>query len=262
MPTVTTPDADIFYTDSGGEGPVLLLGHGFFMDSSMFAPQVRDLSPDLRVVTWDARRHGKTTDAGMPFTYWDLARDALAVLDDLGVEKAIIGGMSQGGYTALRTALLAPERTTALILLDTEASACTPEQKSGYRVLFDQWCSTEPLEPLTSALAPQLIGGEPADWTSWISKWNSSDRMAVRPAAECLIERDDVVDRLSDIDVPALIIRGENDLSAPAEKADELKAGLPGAAPVVTIPVAGHAANWTHPEPVNAAIAAFVKALR
>jgi pimeloyl-ACP methyl ester carboxylesterase len=69
------------------------------------------------------------------------------------------------------------------------------------------------------------------------------------------------VDRLSDIDVPALIIRGENDLSAPAEKAHELKAGLPGAAPVVTIPVAGHAANWTHPEPVNAAITAFVKAL-
>lgn len=94
----------------------------------MFSPQVRDLAPDLRVVTWDARRHGQTTDTGTPFTYWDLARDALAVLDDLGVEKAIIGGMSQGGYTALRTALLAPERTTALILLDTEASACTPSR--------------------------------------------------------------------------------------------------------------------------------------
>ena len=71
-------------------------------------------------------------------------------------------------------------------------------------------------------------------------------------------ERDDVVDRLSAIEVPALIIRGEHDMSAPAVKAKQLYDHLPLAVPVLTIPGAGHAANWTHPQPVNETIAAFV----
>ena len=259
MPNVRTPDADIYYTDSGGEGPVLLLGHGFFMDSSMFAPQIDALAGNVRVVAWDSRRHGRTTDHGAAFTYWDLARDSLAVLDDLEIETAIVGGMSQGGYTALRTDLLAPERVQALLLLDTEASACTDGEKAGYKAMFDQWCSDAPIEPLVEALAPQLIGGDSREsWAPWIEKWTTSDRRAIRPAAECLIERDDVVDRLSAIEVPALIIRGEHDMSAPAVKAKQLYDHLPLAVPVLTIPGAGHAANWTHPQPVNETIAAFV----
>ncbi|MFE5790395.1 alpha/beta fold hydrolase [Rhodococcus erythropolis] len=259
MPNVRTPDADIYYTDSGGEGPVLLLGHGFFMDSSMFAPQVDALAGSARVVAWDSRGHGRTSDNGAAYTYWDLARDALAVLDDLGVETAIVGGISQGGYTALRTALLAPERVQALLLLDTEASACTDDAKAGCTAMFDQWCNDAPIEPLVEALAPQLIGGNSrAAWAPWIEKWKTRDRRSIRPATECLIERDDVVDRLSAIEVPTLIIRGEHDMSAPAAKAKQLYDHLPLAVPVLTIPGAGHAASWTHPQQVNKAIAAFV----
>ncbi|MDJ0362294.1 alpha/beta hydrolase [Rhodococcus sp. H29-C3] len=262
MPNVRTPNADIHYTDGGGEGPVLLLGHGFLMDSSMFAPQVDALVDRARVVTWDSRRHGRTSDRGDAFTYWDLARDALAVLDDLGVEKAIVGGMSQGGYIALRTALLAPDRVHALVLLDTEASACTDEGKAGYRALFDQWCSDAPIAPLAEALAPQLIGGDSREsWVPWIEKWQNSDRSALRPATECLIERDDVVDQLGSIEVPALIIRGQHDATATAAKARQLYEHLPLAHPVLTIAGAGHAANWTHPQPVNEAIGAFVTSI-
>jgi len=77
------------------------------MDHDMFAPQVDALRDDYRVITWDERGHGQTPVDG-PFDYWDSARDALALLTHLGVEEAVLAGMSQGGFLSLRAALLSP----------------------------------------------------------------------------------------------------------------------------------------------------------
>ncbi|MFD4366680.1 alpha/beta fold hydrolase [Rhodococcus sp. NPDC058521] len=258
MPLLKTSHATIHFTDTGGDQSPIVLSHGFFMDGEMFTPQVDEFADEYRIITVDARRHGRTEDDGSAFTYWDLARDVVAVLDHLGIDSAVIGGMSQGGYIALRMALLDPSRVRALLLLDTEAASSTPEQKQMYRELFANWCSDAPLEPLAAMLAPQLIGGGPQDWEPWLKKWRASDRPAIAPAAECLIERDAVTDRLPEIEVPALGVRGELDGSAVEERAEELVAGLPNARPVVTVPGAGHAANWTHPEPVNAALREFL----
>ena len=78
----------------------------------------------------------------------DLAADALAVLDELGIEQAVVGGMSQGGYAALRMALMAPERVRGLALISTESDACTPSELAFYRTFFERWCGVEPLAPL------------------------------------------------------------------------------------------------------------------
>lgn len=258
VPYVKTRHASIHFTDTGGDLPAILLAHGFFMDGEMFTPQVAEFADEYRIITFDARRHGHTTDDGSPFTYWDLAEDALAVLDQLGVESAVVGGMSQGGYIALRVALLAPARVRALLLLDTQSDASTPGQKTAYRELFSAWCSDAPLDPIAHGLAPQLIGGDRAQWAPWLAKWHAGDRYAIAPASECLIERDDVTARLPEITAPAMILRGVDDISAPAAKAEELQNGLPNAGQVVTVAGAGHAANWTHPEPVNAAIREFL----
>lgn len=258
VPFAKTRNATVHFTDTGGELPPILLAHGFFMDGEMFTPQVAEFADDYRIITFDARRHGHTTDDGSPFTYWNLAEDAFAVLDELGVESAIVGGMSQGGYIALRMALLAPTRVRALLLFGTQSDASTPDQKTAYRELFSAWCSDAPLGPIAQSLAPQLIGGDRAQWAPWLAKWRAGDRYAIAPASECLIERDDVTARLPEIAVPAMILRGVDDISAPAAKAEELQSGLPNAGSVVTVAGAGHAANWTHPEPVNAAIREFL----
>ncbi|MFJ4651559.1 alpha/beta fold hydrolase [Nocardia sp. NPDC088792] len=262
MPYVKTDGARTFYTDSGERGgPTVVLGHGFFMDLSMFAPQVEYLeAKGFRVLCWDARGHGGTvSETDQPFTYWDSARDMFAVMDAAGVEHAVVGGMSQGGFAALRAALLAPGRVDALILLDTEAGACTEEQKDEYRQLFGAWTNLEvPISVLSDNLAPQLIGGTAADQAPWRAKWAVSDRPAIQRAADNLIERDSVVERLHEITCPALVTRGEHDGSSTAEKSAALAAGLPNSGPVVTILGSGHAANWTDPEPVNQAIGEFL----
>jgi len=122
LPYANVNGQRIYFEDTGGGAPVIL-GHGFLMDHEMFAPQVAVLAPEFRVITWDERGFGLTEFDGKPFTYWDSARDCLALLDDLGIDRAVVGGMSQGGFLSLRAALTAPERVRALVLLDTSADA-------------------------------------------------------------------------------------------------------------------------------------------
>ncbi len=126
------------YTDSGGDGPAVVLSHGFPMDSSMFEPQVAALAPEYRVISWDERGFGDTRATG-PFTYWDSARDALGLLDHLGIERAVLGGMSQGGFVSLRAALLAPDRVRGLILIDSQAGLENAEAAPAYEQMEQIW---------------------------------------------------------------------------------------------------------------------------
>src|SRR5712691_10004316 len=132
-------DQRIRLDDTGGDGPPVILAHGFLMDRTMFAPQVSALSGEFRVITWDERGFGETEFDGKPFTYWDSAGDCLGLLDHLGIEQAVVGGMSQGGFLSLRAALLAPERVRALVLLDTAADAETPETIAANQGMLDMW---------------------------------------------------------------------------------------------------------------------------
>ncbi|MFC6903242.1 alpha/beta fold hydrolase [Nonomuraea dietziae] len=131
MPTLDINGLVIAYSDTGGSGQPVILGHGYFTDHTVFDAQAEFLSPQWRIIAWDARGHGNTPDSAKPYTYWDQARDALALMDHLQLRQAIVGGISQGGFIALRTALLAPDRVTALILSDTEATPATPPTRSG-----------------------------------------------------------------------------------------------------------------------------------
>src|ERR1700735_405291 len=138
MLTAAVNGIDIAYADSGGDGPAVILSHGYLMDHTMFDAQVAALAPDFRVITWDERGFGGTP-APAPFTYWDSARDALGLLDHLGVRQAVLGGMSQGGFLSLRAALLAPQRVRALILLDTQAALEDAATVGGYERVACAW---------------------------------------------------------------------------------------------------------------------------
>jgi len=116
MPHATLNGQKIWYEDTGGSGPPVLWSHGFLMDREMFAPNIEALSPRYRSIAWDQRGFGKTGPASGPFTYWDSARDALALLDHLGIPSAVLVGMSQGGFLSMRAALLEPRKVKALAL--------------------------------------------------------------------------------------------------------------------------------------------------
>ncbi|HEY3195859.1 MAG TPA: alpha/beta fold hydrolase, partial [Candidatus Dormibacteraeota bacterium] len=94
MPVAEVGGQRLYYEDTGGAGLPLVLSHGFLMDADMFEPQVRALGGRYRVITWDQRGHGRTVSTIEPATFWDSANDLAGLLDHLGVERAVIGGMS------------------------------------------------------------------------------------------------------------------------------------------------------------------------
>ncbi len=128
MPFASVNGQRVFFEDSGGDGPPVILAHGFLMDHEMFAPQVAALTPEFRVITWDERGFGATEFDGKPFTYWDSARDCLGLLDHLGIDRAVVGGMSQGGFLSLRAAS-SPRLASALLSSSIPAPISTTRRR-------------------------------------------------------------------------------------------------------------------------------------
>jgi pimeloyl-ACP methyl ester carboxylesterase len=261
MPFAEVRGQKLFFEDTGGDGPVVLLSHGFLMDSSMFAPQVSVLREEHRVITWDARGFGRTAWDGAPFTYWDNAADALALLDHLGVERAVLGGMSQGGFASLRAALLAPHRVERLVLFSTQAGVDTPEVSAGYRQMMETWMAMGPIEPLVAAIAGIILGPQ-EHWEPWVSNWRKMAATALREPANCLIDRDDITSRIGEITSPAIVFHGTADHAIGMDRAEILAKGLPDCRGLVRVEGGAHAANLTHADQINPPLLDFLRGLR
>ena len=257
MPSALINGTTIYYEDTGSNLPAVILSHGFLMDHEMFAPQVAALKSTHRVITWDERGFGGTIAAD-EFTYWDSAKDVIGLMDYLGIETAVVGGMSQGGFLSLRVALTAPERVRGLILLDTQAGLEEPGSDEGYMLMHDAWMEHGP-EPVQEFIASLILG--PGEWPQWFAKWAVLNKESFSRAFRCLLNRDDITARLGSITCPALVVHGDADVAIPLSKAEVLRDGLGGKVQYVVVPGGPHAANLTHPEPVNAAITHFLSAL-
>ena len=257
MKTASLNGITIAYEDSGGSGPAVVLSHGFLMDHSMFDHQVAALRGRYRVITWDERGFGGTRATG-EFTYWDSAHDVLALMDHLGIDSAVVGGMSQGGFLSLRVALTAPERVRALILLDTQAGTEDPATIEPYNQLHEAWVA-HGAAAVQDIIAGIILG--PGTWTDWFDKWAVLEPEQFTKAFHCLMHRDDITRRLGEIGCPTLVIHGDADVAIPLAKAEQLRDQIAGPTELVVIPGGPHAANMTHPEPVNAAIVRFLSGL-
>jgi 3-oxoadipate enol-lactonase len=264
MPVAAVNGIEINYTDTGGQGPAVVFSHGFLMDQTMFDRQVAALAPDYRVIAWDQRGHGSTRATG-EFTYWDSAADVLALLDQLRVERAVLAGMSQGGFLSLRAALTAPDRVRALVLIDSQAGQEDPASVPGYEQMHQVWLDNGP-GPVQEVVASIILG--PGQWDGWYAKWNEqyaqwapADLGQLTWPFRCLMDRDDITGRLAEITCPTLIVHGTADASIPVARAEAVRDGLGG--PVTFTPVEGaaHASNVTHPDEVNQALLGFLSGL-
>lgn len=258
MPKHEVNGQQIYYEDSGGEGLPVVLSHGLLMDHEMFAPQLEALRSRYRVITWDQRCHGLTQSTADPFTYWDSAEDLAGLLDHLGLERAVLGGMSQGGFVSLRFALRHPERVCALVFFDSQAGPEDPDKAETYAVMLDVWEADGLTEPIAETVAAIIFG---SDWPGrgpWIEKWRDRPRAQLRQSFNPLVGREDIDDRLGEIAAPALVIHGTADNAIDMELAERLCSGLPNCRGLIRIEGAGHSANLTHPAPVNSALGHFL----
>jgi pimeloyl-ACP methyl ester carboxylesterase len=248
--------AEIYYEDTGGDGPVVVFSHGIMMDHSMFEPQVAAFRDRFRCITWDQRGHG-ATESGGDFTYWDSAQDLLVLLDLKQVERAVLVGMSQGGFVHLRAALLAPERVNGLVFIDSQAGPEDPDKVQVYDAFARTWAEEGPTRDVAASVAGIILGEGP-DPEPWIEKWLERDPATVVEPYAALVGREDLHDRLAEIAAPALVIHGDQDIAIDLPKAEALCAGLPACEGVKVIEGAGHAANMARPDEVNAVLEDFL----
>ena len=236
--------------DIEGEGPVLLLSHGYSATGEMWRDQVEALKDRFRVVTWDMRGHGRSDYPDEPAAYSEALTvgDMAALLDAASVERAVLGGLSLGGYMSLAFNLAHPERVRALVVIDTGPGYRSDEAREGWNknaLRTAERYETEGLARLQRGTAEMRA---------------SSHRDAsglVRAARGMLTQRDAaVISSLPTIAVPSLVVVGAND--APFLAAADYMAGkIPGAKKVI-IPDAGHAANMDQPAAFNAAVRGFL----
>jgi pimeloyl-ACP methyl ester carboxylesterase len=251
--------ADTVATDRGS-GPPLILCHGTLMDRTMFAPQVEALADDYRVVAYDTR--ARTDRYVGPYDLYDLADDCAALMDAKGIDSCVLGGMSMGGFMALRFAERYPDRVDGLVLVDTTAGPHQEAEIERYGEMIETTRAEGEVPEQLAGVVKHILFGEttieqrPDLVDSWVDRWLTYPGDAVYYEVDSWLERPDFTDELAGIDVPALVVHGEEDVALEPERSDSLVAELDARREM--IPDAGHSSNLENPEPVNEAIRAFL----
>lgn len=227
-----------------GSGVPLLLTHGFGATSGMWGPNIEALSADRPVIVWDMRGHGSSDAPDQMDRYSEpiAVADMAAILDAAGAERAVLGGMSLGGYLSLAFHLAHPQRVAALVLVDTGP---------GYRndQARDKW------NAWVERRAQQLERGEPAtDFSAEVAQAVHEHPEGLPRAARGVMAQKDarVITSLESIAVPTLVVVGAQDTDFLAS-AEYMHRKIANSRKVV-IDDAGHAANMDQPETFNAAV--------
>ncbi len=259
------PGFQIGYDDHGDGQPVVLL-HGFPHDRTLWTAQRVALAPQARCIVPDIRGFGHSSTHG-PYSMDQYADDVVALLDYLGIERAVVCGLSMGGYIAMAMWRRHPDRVKALVFCDTRAGADTDDAKQrrdelavmvkhgGTRVITDAQitgmvgATTRERRPEVMAALRAIMGRQSA--------------AGVIGALQALRDRPDSRETLRSISVPSLVIVGEDDVLTPIKEARAIAEALPSAARVrlEIIASAGHVPCLERPAATTHALSDFLATL-
>lgn len=255
MPTLPQDDGvRIFYQLHGPVGrPGLLLTHGYGASSGMWRDNVPDLAHNRQVLTWDMRGHGASDAPDDPGRYSHDAcvADMLALLDTAGMKRAVIGGMSLGGYLSLELYHRRPDRVLGLVLVDTGPGFRSDEARGAW----NRWALDRADELARHGLQALPGGREQRE-----ADHRHGAVGLVHAARGMLVQQDAAVfESLAQIRVPTLIVVGSEDQPFLAA-ADVMHKRIPRARKIV-LDGAGHAANLDAPAEFNAVVSEYLEEL-
>ena len=238
MPYLEREGVQIFY-ETSGRGSALLLTHGIGGSGRMWQRQAEALQGQYQVIRWDIRGHGRSDRPAAPSNYSEAVTvaDMAAILDACGAQRAVIGGLSLGGYMSLAFQLAHPERTRALVLCDCGPGTRHPERQEGSSAGDD---AVEAFNDLGLDDVPGAMGEAP-------------------PRLMLTQVDDRVLRSLDQIKVPTLVVVGARD-TAYLAATQYIAAKIPGAKRLV-LDNAGHASNIDQPAAFNAVVSEFLSSL-
>jgi len=254
------------HVEERGAGAPLLLVHGFPHDASLWRAQLDGLADVARVVAPDLRGLGRSTDGGdaAPATVERYADDLACVLDALGVERAVVGGLSMGGYVALAFWRRHRARVRALVLADTRAGA---DDEAGRAKRRDMMRLAR--EEGAAAVADRMLEGMVGRSTRRRSPELVDDvraMLARQPvdgivrALQAMHDRPDATPDLATIDVPTLVLVGDEDALTPPAEARRLHEGIAGSR-LEILEGAGHVSPLERPAAANHRLRDFLRSL-
>jgi pimeloyl-ACP methyl ester carboxylesterase len=263
-PEAPEPDPAPPAATSGAGTPLVLL-HAFPLDGRMWAPQVEALAGTYQVIVPDLRGFGAARDQAVEEAGMDLlADDLLRLLDDRGLDRVVLGGLSLGGYVALAFLRRHADRVSGLVLLDTKASA-DGDQARADRLKMAERVLAEGNDFVPEVMLPKLLGQtsrehrpEVVEKVTALIREQTPE--AIAGAQRGMAARAATTDVLATIEVPTLVVTGEEDVVTGPEIGRDLAAGIPGAR-FLLVEEAGHLVNLEQPEIVNEALLDFLAPL-
>jgi 3-oxoadipate enol-lactonase len=211
-----------------GSGPLVVLLHPLAQCGEFWRPHIDALSADFHVVAPDARGHGESEWDGTPFTVEDMAADVALMIEQTGEAPAAVLGMSMGGCTSIALAVRRPDLVSGLVLADTTADY-GPDKTSAWEARAEV-AATKPREQQLGFqhdrwFSPAFLESDPEEVARVSDLFLSTDSRAHAAASRALGAYDDSA-RLGEIDVPTLIVVGEEDYATPPAMSEALHAGI------------------------------------
>ncbi len=254
MPFARVNGNMLFYREVG-DGPLALFVHGFPLDHSLWLDQLKGLAHVRRCVAVDLRGFGRSDPTVDPVLGMEMLADDLAgTIDALGAHQADIVALSMGGYVALALYELRPSLVRSLTLADTRAGADTKEGKMARDALADRLLD-KGRAAVASELIPALLGRTPSSRAqARLRSMIEGTRYETFVAALAgMRDRQDRSQLLSRIEVPTLVMGGEEDTLIPERDTRDLASAIPGAR-LAMIGDAGHLPPIEQPDQVNQAL--------
>lgn len=252
----------VSYSDEGSQGsPVIIFIHGFPFNKSMWNSQVEPLKDKYRLIMYDIRGHGNSDAGNEDFSIDLFASDLISLMDALKIDKAILCGLSMGGYIALRAFGKHHERFDALVLSDTQCIADTPEAKEKRMKAIDS-IRESGVEKYAGESIKNLFAAE-----SFATKSEQIEEvrgMILKTSVQSLCNtllalsrRRETCSVLTEIKVPVLILVGEEDKITPPDAARFMHERIKGSL-LKIIGHAGHLSNLENPGEFNVQLKNFV----
>jgi pimeloyl-ACP methyl ester carboxylesterase len=231
MPIIRSGDADISYEVTGSGEPLLMI-MGFLSDSRMWMLQTPEFSQHFQCITFDNRGVGNSSRPQGPYTMEQMAADAIAVLDDAGIDKVNVLGISMGGAIAQHVALKIPERINKLVLA---ATWCRPNQ------WLDRLGTIS--NDLTEHLGPEVFGRSVLLWLftpelvinhPGVIEMIETMMSTIQPPVESFasqfaaVQAHDTEAQLHQITAPTLVMGARRDFMVPPELAKHIADAIPG----------------------------------
>ena len=263
MPFANVDGKQLHYLEAGSGDRVLVLLHAFPLHAAMWERQMAGLSKGWWVIAPDLPGFGRSDPVPDPdsATLEDMADAVAALLEELGLSRVVLGGLSMGGYAAFVLARRHRAVIRALVLADTRAGADTPEVKerrTSQQAQVRERGTGELVEALLGTLLTEETHKSRPDVVEQARRLMSDAAPeAIVAALEAMKRRSDATEELAGLDVPALVLVGDQDATAPVEVAEEMSEQLPNAR-LAVIQGAGHLSNLEQPDQFTAEVRAFL----